>query len=113
MQTDFHKKYQDKIGGTISCYDRVIIHGSLSKWSDQKGIVYIFSSMEICDCYDPTFDRINNKAYLKYGTSKCLHYYIYFVDRMFGLCYLYKIYFLPRYNVFAENIWRLGKSFPN
>jgi len=156
MQTDFHKKHENKIAGTLSCFDRVIIHGSLSKWGfthnmnsylitnkikvkdylpfakeqnilvrqaveatalenelpiehirsphrfdkekyiqqllagrgEQEGIVCIFSSMEICDCYDPTFDRINHKAYLKYGTSKCLHYYIYFIDRLFGLCYL-------------------------
>lgn len=156
MKTDFHNKYSDKIAGTISCLDRVIISGSLTKWGyaesmnyyihehnikvkdfpmfgkqmndslrqnvesiavnnnisiehirsplhfnkeehiqkillergEKEGLIKIYTSMEICDCYRPTFDKIKNRAFLKSGTSKCLYYYIYFIDKSFGLCFL-------------------------
>jgi hypothetical protein len=54
----------------------------------QDGIVHIYTSMEICDAYEPKFDKLNHKAYLKPRTTKCLHYYIYFIDKFLGLCFL-------------------------
>lgn len=156
MNTEFHKKFSNIIAGTISCFDRIIISGSLSKWGyaesmgfhlnqygvkikeyaefakkqndsvrqavesvatsknitiehirkpnhfdkekniqkillergTQEGIVHIYTSMEICDAYEPKFDKLNHKAYLKPRTTKCLHYYIYFIDKFLGLCFL-------------------------
>jgi len=156
MITEFHKKYSDKIEGTISCYDRIIISGSLSNWGyteamqtylftnnirvfdfpnfakqynerireqiekvskeqqiqieyirnpnrfdkelnikkklesrgSQPGIVHIYTSMEICDSYSPFWNPITQKATLKSKTTKCLHYYIYFIDKILGLCFL-------------------------
>jgi hypothetical protein len=32
MNTEFFKKYSDKIEGVISCIDRIIISGTLSRW---------------------------------------------------------------------------------
>ncbi len=52
------------------------------------GLVHIFSTMETCQSYKPWHDKKNGKAYLKYSTSKCLHYYFYFIDEELGLCYV-------------------------
>lgn len=154
MLNNFITKYSDKIEGTISCFDRVIISGSLSSWGyagamksyllnndikifnypifakqyneqirervesickeqnieiehirspkkfdkqlniqkilDKRGyepgIVKVYTSMEICDSYYP--DRENNLPVIKSDTAKCIHYYIYFIDKTLGLCFL-------------------------
>jgi len=156
MKTEFHIKYEDQIAGTISCYDRVIIHGSLTKWGyaqsmffyllqnniktqefalfakkendsvrqnieaiaaknnitieyirnpnhfdkekhiqeilskrgNTEGLVHIYTSMEICDAYQPIYNKLTHRASLKVRTTKCLHYYIYFIDKSLGLCFL-------------------------
>jgi len=53
-----------------------------------EGLVHIFSAMESCNTYKPWHDKVSGKTYLKYETSKCLHYYFYFIDRELGLCYM-------------------------
>jgi len=55
---------------------------------DHPGLVHIFSAMETCQAYRPYYDKIYRKAYLKSTTSKCLHYYFYFIDEQLGLCYV-------------------------
>ncbi|MCL5999305.1 MAG: MarR family transcriptional regulator [Chloroflexi bacterium] len=55
---------------------------------EQPGLVHIFSAMERCDTYEPWHDKVSGKTYLKYGEAKCLHYYFYFIDAQWGLCYL-------------------------
>ena len=55
---------------------------------EQPGLVHIFSAMEACTSYKPWHDKKSGKTYLKYDSGKCLHYYIYFIDKTFGLCYL-------------------------
>ena len=150
------ERYQDKISGTLSCYDRMILQGTLPGWcydqgmtaflyarqikifdytkfaqtlkdnvrenaeriaqesgieiefirkldafrkearikeiikerGEQPGLVHIFSAMEVCTSYRPWHDKKTGKTYLKYDSGKCLHYYFYFIDKMFGLCYL-------------------------
>jgi hypothetical protein len=150
------ERYQDKIAGVLSCYDRVIIQGTLPGWSfdkgmtsflsaqgirifdypgfagtlreevrenteriaresgleiefirkvkqfrkekrireilekrgDQIGLVHIFSAMESCTSYKPWHDKNTGNTFLKYDSGKCLHYYFYFIDKEFGLCYL-------------------------
>ena len=52
------------------------------------GLVHIFSAMEGCNTYKPWHDKESGKTFLKYDTSKCLHYYFYFIDKEYGLCYL-------------------------
>ncbi len=55
---------------------------------DHPGLVHILSAMETCQTYEPWYDKKQGKAFLKYATSKCLHYYFYFIDEVLGLCYV-------------------------
>ena len=150
------ERYPDQISGTLSCYDRMIMQGTLPGWcydqgmtaflyarqikifdypqfaqvlrdkvrenaeriaqengieiefirkldafrkearikdiikerGEQPGLVHIFSAMEACTSYKPWHDKKTGKTYLKYDSGKCLHYYFYFIDKTFGLCYL-------------------------
>lgn len=156
MENQFVKKYADKIQGTLSCYDRVIIKGTLpgvchagamtnllyrknyllkditqftnplrnklhanakelaqsaglaiefirnsrtvrkedlvkkqmEKSQLQSGLVCILSAMESCTNYVYAYDRPNGRSFLKTSGGKCLHYYFYFLDPDYGLCYL-------------------------
>jgi len=149
-------RYKNKIAGVLSCYDRIIIQGTLPGWCfDQgmtaflyaqhikifdypqfaqalrekirenaeriasehgitiefvrktgafrkesriknilkkrgthPGLVHVFSAMEACTSYKPWHDKKTKKTFLKYDSGKCLHYYFYFIDETFGLCYL-------------------------
>jgi hypothetical protein len=54
----------------------------------QPGLVHILSAMESCQTYKPWHDKQSGKTYLKPDQGKCLHYYFYFIDEEFGLCYL-------------------------
>jgi len=60
----------------------------IKKTGRTEGLVHIFSAMETCNTYKPWHDKTANKTSFKYETSKCLHYYFYFIDRELGLCYL-------------------------
>jgi hypothetical protein len=150
------ERYSDRIAGTITCYDRMIIQGVIPNWSyadgmtgylyakgirifdyavfskpltesvrenaekiaeangikiefirktkafrkdgrigdiirqsgKTEGLVHIFSAMESCSTYTPWHDKETGRTFLKYDTSKCLHYYFYFIDREYGLCYM-------------------------
>jgi hypothetical protein len=55
---------------------------------DHPGLVHIFSTMETCQTYKPWYDKKQGKAFLKGATSKCAHYYFYFIDEVLGLCYV-------------------------
>ena len=52
------------------------------------GLVHIFSAMETCTSYKPWHDKQTGKTFVKNDSGKCLHYYFYFIDPDFGLCYL-------------------------
>jgi hypothetical protein len=52
------------------------------------GLVHIFSAMEPCQAYRPWHDKQSHKTYVKMTQGKCLHYYFYFIDPDYGLCYL-------------------------
>ncbi len=54
----------------------------------EPGVVHIFSALETCQSYKPWYDKEQGKAYLKNSKGKCLHYYVYFIDEDYGLCYL-------------------------
>jgi hypothetical protein len=156
MENKFLEKYGPKIEGAISCFDRVIISGTLNKWgysegmfsylmrnnirimdfpkfakgynekirekveaaakaegikienirkpgrfdkeeeikkilsrTDKKeGIVHIYSSMEISGGYEGKYDHKNKKVSLHNITPRCLNYYIYFIDKVLGLCFV-------------------------
>jgi len=38
--------------------------------------------------YKPWHDKASGKTFLRPELGKCLHYYFYFIDQEFGLCYL-------------------------
>ena len=60
----------------------------LAERGDAPGLVHIFSAMESCSSYRPWHDKTSGKTFFKPITGKCLHYYFYFIDEQFGLCYL-------------------------
>jgi len=60
----------------------------LHKRGNHPGLVHIFSAMETCPSYRPWHDPKTNRNSLVSHSGKCLHYYFYFIDPEFGLCYL-------------------------
>lgn len=150
------ERYQDRITGVLSCFDRVIISGSLvdcchegamraelvrrqllffdygkfvnplrnrlhdtarsiaqaegvevefiqrpnsfrkedriaailAKRGTHPGLVHVLSAMENCTCYKPWHDRKRNVTTLRAASGRCTHYYFYFIDADYGLCYL-------------------------
>jgi hypothetical protein len=150
----FTQRHADKISGTISCFDRVILTGTIPsicyskgitdffcangirifdfhEWAkplreeirsnavnlakehgvdfvrkqnsfrkeariktilenrgDHPGLVHIFAAMETCSTYRPWHDKKTHKTFLKGDSSKCIHYYFYFIHAELGLCYL-------------------------
>lgn len=65
-----------------------IISDRIKKRGDHPGIVHIISVMEGCNTYKPWHDKTTGKTFLKPDTSKCLHYYFYFIDEQVGLGYV-------------------------
>ena len=70
------------------------------------GLVHIFSAMETCPTYKPWHDKKTHRTFLKNATSKCLHYYFYFIDKNFGLCYVR----LPTWCPFRMQIYFNGHN---
>lgn len=64
------------------------IQAILAQRGDQPGLVHIFSAMERCPSFEPWHDKHTGRTTLRGREGKCLHYYFYFVDPEFGLCYL-------------------------
>lgn len=60
----------------------------LAQRGDHPGLVCIFSALETCTKYHPWHNKQTGENYIKADTGKCLHYYFYFIDPQFGLCYL-------------------------
>jgi len=72
--------------GAFRKEDRV--HAVLAERGRQPGLVHIFSAMEPCAAFTPWHDKGSGHTTLRYKDGKCLHYYFYFLDPEFGLCYL-------------------------
>jgi hypothetical protein len=64
------------------------IRAILAQRGTAPGLVHIFSAMEPCTAFMPWHDKTSGKTTLRYKDGKCLHYYFYFIDPEFGLCYL-------------------------
>ncbi len=60
----------------------------LAARGEHPGLVHIFSAMEACSSYRPWQDKLQQMTCLKSTPGKCLHYYFYFIDEIFGLCYV-------------------------
>jgi len=54
----------------------------------EPGLVHIFSAMETCHTFKPWHNKESHKTYFRYEAGHCLHYYFYFIDKEYGLCYL-------------------------
>jgi DNA-binding MarR family transcriptional regulator len=65
-----------------------IISDKIQKRGDHPGIVHIISAMETCNTFKPWHNKTTGKTFLKPDTSKCLHYYFYFIDPQVGLGYV-------------------------
>ena len=64
------------------------IKAILAERGHHPGLVHIFSAMEACPSYRPWHDKLRHTTHLKSTPGKCLHYYFYFIDPDFGLCYV-------------------------
>jgi len=64
------------------------IKSIIAQRGDHPGLVHIFSAMESCTAYRPWHDKKKGHTFLKTTSGKCLHYYFYFIDESFGLCYV-------------------------
>ncbi len=53
-----------------------------------EGIVHIFSVIEGCSMFEYRYDKESGRNSLIGRNGKCLHYYVYFLSKEFGLCYL-------------------------
>jgi len=51
-------------------------------------LVWVFSALELCTTYAPQYNPDRKPSYRSAKDQKCLHYYFYFIDEVFGLCYL-------------------------
>ena len=60
----------------------------LAERGDHPGLVHIFSAMESCPSYRAWHDKVSHHNSMKSTQGKCLHYYFYFIDKEFGLCYV-------------------------
>lgn len=60
----------------------------LAQRGQAPGLVHIFSVMETCTTYEPWHDKRTHRTFLRPDSGKCVHYYFYFIDEDFGLCYL-------------------------
>jgi predicted transcriptional regulator len=65
-----------------------IISDKINKRGNHPDIVHILSVMEACNTYKTWHDKTTGKTFLKPDTSKCLHYYFYFIDEQVGLGYV-------------------------
>lgn len=65
-----------------------LVAEKLEQRGRHNGLVHIISAMEGCTAYKPWHDKRTGKTFLKGSTSKCLHYYFYFMDEYLGLGYV-------------------------
>ena len=78
----------------------------LKKRGDHPGIVCILSTLEGCNTYKPWHDKSTGKTFLKPDVSKCLHYYVYFIDDLLGYGYIR----IPTYCPFRLQIYFNGHA---
>jgi hypothetical protein len=65
-----------------------IVENIIAERGNEPGLVCILSAMEACQSYKPWHDKKTHETFLKPDTGKCVHYYFYFIDPKYGLCYL-------------------------
>lgn len=73
---------------------------------DAPGLVHIFSAMESCASFRHWRHPKTDNTTLSPTSGKCLHYYFYFIDERFGLCYVRVPTCAPLTRTFLK--WRRG-----
>ncbi len=54
----------------------------------RRGVIAVFSTVEVCQSYEIRRDRQTKRLELQPALRKCLHYYVYRMDSMFGLVHV-------------------------
>lgn len=65
-----------------------IVKKKIAEGGIKSGLVCILSATESCPNYVSTTDKTTGRTYLKRTGGKCTHFYFYFLDPTYGLCYL-------------------------
>lgn len=78
----------------------------LAERGDAPGLVHVISAMETCATYQPWHDKASGRTFLRPDTTKCLHYYFYWMDRELGLIYVR----VPTYCPFRLQVYCNGHS---
>ena len=65
-----------------------VVKKLLTERGNKPGLVCILSAMEACQSYKPWHDKNTHETFLRPDRGKCVHYYFYFIDPKYGLCYL-------------------------
>ena len=81
VEVEFIRKYKD-------CRKEERVKAIIAERGDHPGLVHVFSAMESCPSFRPWHDKVRGRTLLKPRQAKCLHYYFYFIDEAFGLCYV-------------------------
>jgi hypothetical protein len=79
----------------------------IAKRGEHEGLVHIFSALESSNTYKPWHNKDTGKTYFTPDTTKCLHYYFYFIDRLLGLCFFR----VPTVAPFKATIYFNGHNF--
>lgn len=74
----------------------LLVHEKLTARGNHPGLVTILSCVEGCQHFIPWHDKQKHRTSLQMRSGQCLHYYFYFIDELFGLCYLRVPTWLPR-----------------
>lgn len=82
------------------------VRAVLKSRGEHPGLVHILSTLEPCASYKPWHDKQTGQTYLKPTSGLCLHYYFYFIDVEFGLCYLR----VPTYSPFRLQFYFNGHN---
>jgi len=59
----------------------------IAKRGEHEGLVCIFSVLESSNTFKPWHNKETGKTYFTSSSTKCLHYYFYFIDKLLGLCF--------------------------
>jgi hypothetical protein len=78
----------------------------LAARGDAPGLVHVISAMETCATYQPWHDKASGHTFLRPDTTKCLHYYFYWMDRELGLIFVR----VPTYCPFRLQVYCNGHS---
>lgn len=73
---------------------------------DAPGLVHVISAMETCATYQPWHDKTSGRTFLRPDTTKCLHYYFYWMDAELGLIHIR----VPTYCPFRLQVYFNGHS---